>query len=181
MREKDIVVPRFLQWLHGERVSAIDLVLVYATAAVFGALALLFAWSRVAGLSWWRSIVLFLVAADVSGGIVANFCASTDRYYAARPGARWVFIFAHIVEPVVLFALFGGRLGWWMFLFIYAAAASSIANVLEEGRRQETLAAAFTALGLIITVPLGLETPFLAWFGPAYLVKLALAFAVRRT
>jgi hypothetical protein len=167
--------------IHGERATPFDIAAVYATGLIFGVIAVLFAWSRVAGLSWWRSLLLFVVAADVGAGVVAVLSSSTDRFYAERPGLRWIFIFAHIVHPAALFALFGGRLGWWAFLYAYTASAASIVNVVSERSRQEVLAGGLVAVGVLITLPLGLDMPFLAWFGPVYMLKLILAFAVRRT
>jgi len=181
MRGREIAIPRALWELHGERSTVFDLVLVYATAVAFGVVALVFAWSRVADLPWWKSLLLFLVAADASGGIVANFSPFTDRYYAERPGHRWVFIFIHVVGPALLYVLFDGRLAYWVFLYVYTVAAASLVNVVQDRSRQEVAAAALAALGIVILLPLGLDVPFLAWFAPVYVIKLVLAFAVRRT
>jgi hypothetical protein len=181
MREREIRIPRVLQILHGEKASPFDLVLTYSVGAAFGILALIFAWSRVDSLPWWKSLLLFLVAADVSGGVVANFTPGTDRYYAARPGLRWVFIFGHVIEPGILFLLFGGRPAYWGFLFVFTAAAATLVNIITGRTRQEVTAAALLVVGTVIALPIGLATPFLAWFGPVYMLKLILAFAVRRT
>jgi hypothetical protein len=180
MRENEILIPRALREFHGERATLFDLLLVYGTGVVFGVLALVFAWSRVAALPWWKSLLLFLAAADVSGGTVANFSAPTDRWYADRPGLRWGFIFVHVVHPALLYLIFGGPPAWWVFLYVYTVAAASLVNVIQERSRQEPAAAAFVVLGIVITLPLGLGTPFLAWFAPVYMIKLISAFAVRR-
>ncbi len=180
-RARQITVPRFLRELHGERTTLFDLLLVYATAAAFGTIAVVFARSRVADLPWWRALLLFVIAADTSGGVVAGFSASTNRYYAARPGLRWFVIFGNVISPAVLYAVFGGRLDWWIFVFVYTAAAACVVNVLSERGTQEVTAGALLALGVVITLPLGLSMPFLAWFAPLYMVKLITAFAVRRT
>jgi hypothetical protein len=181
MRENEILIPRALREIHGERATLFDLLLVYGTAAAFGVLALVFAWSRVADLPWWKSLLLFLVAADASGGAVANFSASTDRWYAERPGLRWGFIFIHVIHPAVLYLLFQGLPAYWIFLYAYTVAAASLVNVIQERSRQETAAAALLVLGIVTTLPLGLGTPFLAWFSPVYMIKLISAFAVRRS
>jgi hypothetical protein len=181
MRRTELAIPRAFWELHGKRSTVFDLLVVYGTAAAFGILALIFARSRVADLSWWKSALLFLVAADTSGGVVANFSAFTDRYYSERPGLRWAFIFVHALEPATLYFLFGGRLAYWAFLYLYTVAAASIVNVIQERNHQEIAAAALLALGIVILLPIGLEAPFLAWFGPVFMLKLILAFAVRRT
>ncbi len=174
-------VPRILHLLHGESATAFDLLLAYGVGAVFGVLALVFAWSRVEGLAWWKALLLFLVAADVSGGAVMCFAPGTDRYYASRAGLRWLFIFGHIVEPLLLFLLFGGRPGYWAFLYVYTVAAACLVNVMPDGGRQQATAVSLVVVGTVIALPIGLATPFLAWFGPVYMLKMILAFAVRRT
>jgi hypothetical protein len=181
MRGREITIPRAFWELHGERSTAFDLALVYGTAIAFGILALLFAQSRVTVLPWWKSVILFLVAADASGGIVANFSSGTDRYYTARPGHRWAFIFLHFIEPALLYLLFDGRLAYWTFLYVYTVAAASLVNVIRDRGRQEVTAAALVALGILILLPLSLDAPFLAWFAPIDMIKLICAFAVRRT
>jgi hypothetical protein len=181
MRDREIAIPRVLQELHGEKATVFDLSLVYATGLAFGVLALIFAFSRVEALPWWKALLLFVVAADLSGGVVASFTEGTDRWYAQRPGLRWAFIVLHVIQPALLFVLFGGRIAYWAFLYTYTAAAAVLVNILHERRRQESAAAALVAVGMVVFLPIGLATPFLAWFGPVYLVKLILAFAVRRT
>ncbi len=181
LRAREIAVPRALRELHGERTTLFDLLLVYITAAAFGVIAVVFARSRVDDFPWWKALLLFVMAADTSGGVVAGFSASTNRYYARRPGMRWFVIFGNVISPAVLYALFGGSIAWWIFVYVYTAAAASIVNVLTERGMQEVAAAAFLAVGVVITLPLGLAAPFLAWFAPLYMVKLILAFAVRRT
>jgi hypothetical protein len=181
MDERQIRIPRILHELHGEKADLLELALVYAIGAAFGVLALIFAWSRVNDLAWWKALLLFLVAADVSGGVVANFTPGTDRYYAARPRLRWVFIFIHIIEPAILFLLFDGRLAYWCFLYIFTVAGASLVNIIPDRARQEPVAAAVLVIGTVIVLPIGLATPFLAWFGPVYMLKLILAFAVRRS
>jgi hypothetical protein len=181
MRDRTVRIPRPLQELHGERSSVVDLLVVYAAGIVSGALALVFALSRMGGVPWWKAVLLFLVAADTCAGVVANFTASTDRYYARRPGLRWVFIFIHFVEPALLYVLFGGRLAYWCFLYVYTVASASVVNVLEGRARQDVVAAALVTIGIVANLPVSLDVPSLGWFGPVFMLKLILAFAVRRT
>jgi hypothetical protein len=180
MTERSFAIPRVLHPVHGENAPLFDLLATYATGVVFGALTLAFAFSRVQDLPWWKAVVLFLVAADLSGGVVSCFSRSTDSYYAERPRLRWLFIFVHIVEPALLYLMFDGRLAYWGFLYVYAAAAASVVNVLQSRERQEIAAAALVTLGVVIQLPISLQTPYLAWFGPVFMLKLVLAFAVRR-
>jgi hypothetical protein len=174
-------IPGFLRPIHGESATVFDVALVYVVGAVFGVLALVFAYSRVESLPLWKAAVLFVVAADVSGGATACFSAGMGAYYEARPVLRWAFIFMHFIEPGLLFLLFDGRLGYWLFLYVYTVASASLVTIMPGRARREGMAAALVVIGIVILLPIGLSTPFLAWFGPVYMLKLILGFGVRRT
>ncbi len=158
----------------------LDVLLVYAVGAVFGVLALVFAYSRVESLPAWKAVVLFMLAADVSGGTVAGFSSSTGEYYADRPGLKRAFIFLHFVEPGLLCLLFDGRIAYWAFLYGFTVAAASLVTIIREKSRQEAAAAALVVIGTVVLLPIALATPFLAWFGPIYMLKLILGFGVHR-
>lgn len=158
-----------------------DVLLVYIVGVVFGVLALLFAYTRVESLPLSKAAILFLLAADVSGGVVACFSAGVGAFYERRPGMRWGFIFIHCIEPGLLYLLFDGRLAYWLFLYAYTAAAASLVTIVPGRARREGAAAALVVIGIVILLPIGLSTPFLAWFGPVYMLKLILGFGVRRT
>ena len=181
MIDREIVIPGPLRPLHGETSTVFDLLLVYGVGVAAGILALVFAHSRVASMEWWKSLLLFLVAVDVCGGAVACFSPSTALYYEDRPRLRWIFIFIHFVEPAILFVLFDGRIAYWLFLYVFTVAAASLLNIIPDRRRRGVLAAGLVTLGIMILLPVGLATPFLVWFGPVYMIKLILAFAVRRS
>ena len=179
--DSEIRIPGFLRPIHGESAAVFDVVLVYVVGAVFGVLALVFAWSRVESLPLWKAAVLFVLAADVSGGAVACFSGGMGAYYETRPALRWGFIFSRFIEPGLLFLLFDGRLGYWLFLYVYTVAAASLVSIIPGRARREGAAAALVVIGIVIILPVGLSTPFLAWFGPVYMLKLILGFGVRRS
>jgi len=173
-------IPGLLRLVHGETPRLFDVLLVYAVGIAFGVVALVFAYSRVESLPAWKAVVLFLLAADVSGGTVAGFSSSTGAWYASRPGLKLGFIFVHFVEPGLLCLLFDGRLAYWAFLYGFTVAAASLVTVIREPSRQQPAAAALVVIGTVVLLPIGLATPFLAWFGPVYMLKLILGFGVRR-
>ena len=125
-------------------------------------------------------MILFVLAADASGGTMACFSTGMSGYYERRPGLRWGFIFIHVVEPGLLYLLFDGRLVYWLFLYVYTVASTSLVSVIPGRARQEGSAAALVVIGIVILLPLGLSTSFLAWFGPVYMLKLIMGFGVRR-
>jgi len=180
-RRRAVKVPRALRFIHGDSPTRLDVFLVYAVGLVFGILAVLFAYSRVASLPAWKAIILFVVAVDVSGGTVAAFSASAGAWYAERPGVKRAFPFLHVVDPALLCVLFDGRVAYWALVFAFTAGAASVVMLIRERSRQEPAAAALVALGTVILLPIGLAAPFLAWFAPIYLVKLVLGYPVNRS
>jgi hypothetical protein len=174
-------IPRILRLIHGKTASLFDVLLVYIVGAIFGVLALVFAYTRVESLPLWKAAILFVLAADVSGGAMACFSAGQGAYYESRPALRWGFIFIHFIEPGLLYLLFDGRLAYWIFLYAFTAAAASLVNIIPGRARRETAAVALLVIGIVILLPIGLSAPFLAWFGPVYMLKLILGFGVRRS
>jgi hypothetical protein len=177
---KDVRLAGPLRLIHGETAPLFDVLLVYAVGILFGVLALVFAFTRVEALPAWKAAILFVLAADVSGGAVAGFTSGTSAYYGSRPRFRQGFILLHVVEPGLLFLLFGGRLAYWIFLYAFTVAAASLVTLIPEKTRQQAAGAALVVIGIVILMPIGLSTPFLAWFGPVYMLKLILGFGVRR-
>ncbi len=178
--ESEVRIPGFLRPIHGKTATVFDVLLVYIVGAVFGVLALVFAYTRVESLPLWKAAILFVLAADVSGGTMACFSTGMSAYYENRPGLRWVFIFIHFIEPGLLYLLFDGRPAYWLFLYAYTAASACLVNIIPGRSRQEGSAAALVVIGIVILLPIGLSAPFLAWFGPVYMLKLILGFGVHR-
>jgi hypothetical protein len=181
LRGPAVRIPGFLRPIHGERPALLDVVMVYVAAVVFGILAVLLAYSRVASLPAWKALILFMIAADVSGGTVAGFSSATGEWYESRPGFKRAFPFVHILEPALLWVLFDGRIAYWAFLYGFTVAAASVVMLIRDRSRQAAAAAALVVVGTIIVLPIGLANPFLAWFAPIYMLKLILGFGVSRT
>jgi hypothetical protein len=172
-------IPAALRWVHGEQSTAFQVALVYGAAVVFGVLAAAVA-ARLQALPAWKAVILFVLAADASGGAVAGFTESTSAWYARRPAFKRAFIIAHVIQPAVLYLLFDARLGNWLLLYVFTAGAALLVDVIPGRERQEPLAAALAVLGIVIVLPLGLSAPSLAWFAPVYMVELIMGFGVTR-
>jgi hypothetical protein len=176
-----VKVPGPFRLIHGETATLFDVLLVYVVGLVFGLLALTFASTRVETLPIWKAALLFVIAADISGGATASFTVGTDAFYGSRPGLRWGFIFFHLLQPGLLFLLFGGKIVYWIFLCAFTIAAASMVNIMRGRARQQAAATALLLIGIVILLPIWLSIQFLAWFGPVYMLKLILGFAVCRT
>jgi hypothetical protein len=98
---KSIIIPKLLHELHGKQASVLSLVLVYATALFFGCLVSI----QIIPLALpaWKSILLFVIVADIAGGAIANFTTSTRQYYRENKRLQLPFLLLHILHPVLLF------------------------------------------------------------------------------
>jgi len=181
VKAPQVRVPAALRFIHGQSPTRVDVLLVYGVGIVSAALVVAFAYARVASLPAWKAVILAVLAADICGGTAAAFCASTGAWYAQRPAFKRAFPFLNFFQPALACILFDGRVAAWAFLYGFAAAAASVVMLVRGRSRQEPVAAGLSALGIVILLPIGLATPFLAWFAPAYLVKLILGFTIDRS
>jgi hypothetical protein len=173
-------IPGPLRLVHGETATLFDVLLVYTTAIAFGLLTIVFAFTRVEALHPWKAVLLFLLAADVSGGATAVFTEGTDAYYCVRPRLRWGFIFIHFFQPLLMLLLFDGKVAHWVFLYVFTVASASLVNSVPGRTHQQGVAVALFIIGIAILLPIALSSPLLAWFGPVYMLKLILGFSVHR-
>lgn len=162
---------------HGENPTRADYLITYGVALLGAAFAVLL------GGSGWRliqQIVVFVVAADVLGGVVANATRSTNTWYHQQP--RWVgavFILLHIIQPVVLVLVVD--LNNWQYaigLYVYMVISAFIVEALPGKDIQLPAAFGLTGIGIVIFTGIITTIPLLGWFAPAYLIKLVTAHAV---
>jgi hypothetical protein len=98
---KTLNIPKLLHELHGKQASVLSLVLVYSTALLFGCV-VSFQIIPLA-LPAWKSILLFVIVADIAGGAIANFTTSTRQYYRENKRLQLPFLLMHLLHPVLLF------------------------------------------------------------------------------
>ena len=177
---RTIRIPGFLHEIHGEEAPLFDVVAAWATALIAAGIVLLRPATRPAAIAWWEIAIATIIAADLAGGVVANFSPGTDRYYAARPRLRIVFLLLHVIQPTLMYFVVGGPPETWIVIPAYTIVAALIVNALPDDR-QIAVAGFFTALGIFVCFAWFVIAPPALWFGPIFLIKLVLGFAVRRT
>lgn len=177
---RSIRVPRFLRELHGEKASVFDLALTYLAAIGTAIVIVVRPGARPVASLWWEIALVAVIGADLAGGAVANFTVGTDRYYAARPKLRLVFLMLHVVHPTILYLIIGGPPEVWIAIPAFTLASALVVNSLPRAR-QATVAAVLSSAGIMICFSWFVIAPPALWFGPLFLVKLVLGFSVRRT
>jgi phage-related holin len=163
--------------LHGDNPTRTDYVLTYGVAVIGAIFAV-----ALGGRSWTliQQIVVFVIAVDVLGGVVANVTRSTSTWYHTRP--RWigiVFILLHIVQPVVL--ILAVDQGNWLYafgLYVYMVISAFIVEALPGKDVQLPTAYGLVTLGILLFSQLITTIPLLSWFAPAYLIKLVAAHTI---
>lgn len=181
-----IPIPRSLHEVFGEEQTITDMLLTLAFGfGLAGVLFILFP-EMWAGLPLWRSILVFLLVADIFSGAVANFTRGTNRYYAARAKLRLVFIASHIHLPVVAWLL-GLDLIWPLILWGYTIAGAFIVNTCTRGSnrqpdrqsdRQPFIGGIVLAAGIALAVLSG-ETPtYFLLITLLFMLKVIYSFSV---
>jgi len=129
-------------------------------------------------LSLWRSVIAYLLIADIFAGCVANFTRSTNNYYAARDKQRLVFIAIHMHILIVAWLL---GTGLWNSVVVwgYTIAGALVVNALKGSQFQMFVAGVLLALGISIIVLISAETPkYFLVISLLFMVKVLFAFAV---
>ena len=125
----------------------------------------------------WRVAVAAVLIGDIGAGCLSNFTASTNGFYAARPGLRWSFIAVHGHLVAVAWALswpLAPAIGLWA----WTIGSASVVNLLEGRPAQRFVAGALFATSLlstlVFTMPAAMQV-----VAALFTLKVAYAFAVR--
>lgn len=181
MFNKEVTIKNsFKEWL-GERPTRGDIYVVFGTALSATALLIAGYFDEISKLPIWKSLLFILVSFDIIGGAVANFTVSTDEYYTQNPKKRWLFFAEHIVHFSLFYLAIGGKIWFWILVFVYTMASAIIINLIQAKRVQELIAPAFVTVGCIIFYSFNLLIPLMSWFPAIFMIKIIIGFAVRRT
>ena len=173
---KKVSVPNFLHELHGKEAKVYDILLVY-TAALLSTICLLYlVWDL--PLKFYKFIVLGVLIADISGGVVSNFTKGTNDYYSESPKLRKVFISLHVVQPSLLVWIFPQDLSSIIIVSVYSLLTLIIVSSMRNTEKQRVLAVFFVLIGLLLTFVLIIHQPVVHIVLVLFLLKLTLAFAV---
>lgn len=165
-------------WLHdvlGERAQPVEVAMILAFGVAAG-WAIVHALAPTLDLPLWRWILAAAVVGDIAAGCIANFTASTNDFYAARPRNRWVFIAVH-VHPLLVAVVLGVPLRPAVFTWLATIGAATLVNVMSGRPQQRVVAAvALASVWLVVTSVRG-PGPLLAVDG-LFALKVIYAFAV---
>ena len=172
---KSIHIPKYLQELHGKQASVVSLVLVYTTALFFG-----FFISTIIqplDLAVWKSILLFIIVADIAGGAVANFTTSTRQYYRENKQLQIPFLLLHIIHPILLLLLLSDFQLLFVFMGVFTLVSVTIIKLLGHRKYSKIIALILFIFGTTITLLIPCSLDYLKIIPVLFFVKLILGFA----
>lgn len=162
--------------LHGEHPSVFEIALVYGVGTA-GAL-LIVVQNRT--LTAFQTLILFILALDVLGGVIANSTHSTNQWYHERPvQIRLLFVIVHFVHPLLAVLVIDP--GHWAFFactYLVMLVATFIVLLMPQAYPQRPTAFAFFLAGVLAVSYFAQPIAPLVWFAPAYLAKLIVCFSV---
>lgn len=178
--QKDkIKVHKFLHELFGYETTRFDLVAIVIASVSLASLTLLFKWNE--DFSIIKKAVLTILALDIGGGVVANFTAGTNNFYAESLRKRYLFIFFHLLQPSILVWIFPSELVAILGVMLFTLACSIIVLRLKSPNNQRIVAVTLLLLSLILSALLNYTDPLAQVIMQFFSIKLILAFSVNWT
>jgi hypothetical protein len=178
MERKMVRIPRVFIELLGEEQRSVDLFIVGAFTLVMTVALGGLASSLLFSLVWWKIVLILLLIADISGGVVANFTRGTNDFYADRPRLRIIFLLIH-VQPLVIAWFINQNILPVLAVWGYTILAGFIVNAFAHHPSQPIVGVLLLSVGWLLLAFLAGSLPFLmtAVLG-LFMLKLIYAFAV---
>lgn len=180
MGDKEIMIPAFLHEIHGEKNTWFNLIMTYgggliAASAVF----IIYANSAMA-LPNWKLVIMAIICADIGAGVIANFTKGTSRYYNGKKRSQAIFILSHFIHPAIFLFVTQLYSAATIFLVLFIIISTFFINYISGREKQGVIAALCITIGISLIFILDFTNPLLLWFFPLFMIKLFLAFGIRR-
>lgn len=172
-----IKMPSYLHDVLGESQTIGEILAIALFGIGFSTLLFLVFPEMTQSLPLWRSIIAYLLIADIFAGCIANFTRSTNNYYAARHKQRLVFIAIHVHILIVAWLL---ETELWnaMIVWGFTITGAFTVNALKGNQFQTFVAGVLLTVGIsIITLSVDAPKYFLV-ISLLFMVKVLFAFAV---
>lgn len=178
MQYKKIKVPKYLHELHGENPDIITFIGTYLASLISGILAIIFTFHL--GLPIWKTILLFVLYADIAGGVISNFSSSTKEYYRTNKSLRIPFIFMHLIHPVIFILLFPDFAHYFIYVGLFTIIACLILTIITKIEIKLTTSLFLLLLGISFAFSFKVPVNFLFSFAPIFMTKLIIGFSIDR-
>lgn len=182
MFKKEITIPKFLHDLHGETSTIPEIALTYLGGLISVAALFAISLQSETDIVWWKFVLLMLTGADIGAGVIANFTRGTNKFYSGheKKKQRINFILLHILHPAVFLFAINTFSAPSLLLIIFVLAGTFVVNAVKETEFQRVIAAFLVLCGISLLVLQPVSHQLLWWFFPLYMIKLFMAFGIRR-
>ena len=174
---KSLRIPSYLHEVLGERQSVASVLTITGFAALMTAALLLRYPALHEDVAVWRSVLALLLIYDICAGCIANFTASTNRYYAERPRLRLIFIAVH-VHLVLVALLLGTSLSAALWAWGYTVVCAFVVNAAARGGRQVLTGGLLLAAGLGWMPMIYAAEPHMLIVSLLFMLKVVYSFGV---
>ena len=132
------------------------------------------------GLPVWKSILLFILYADIAGGVISNFSTSTKDYYRTNESLRLPFILLHLIHPALFILIFPDYTDYFIYVGLFTILACLILSRINQIEIQITTALFLFLLGTSFSFCFKIPVNFLFSFAPLFMTKLIIGFSIDR-
>lgn len=176
MKNKKIKVPVYLHELHGEFPDIFTLIVTYLAGIISGILAMILTHNL--ALPVWKSILLFVLYADIAGGVISNFSSSTKNYYRSNKNLRISFILMHLIHPAIFILLFPDFAYYFIFVGLFSIISCLLLTIIIKNEIKITTALLLLLIGISLSFCFRVPVNFLFSFAPIFMIKLVIGFSV---
>jgi hypothetical protein len=175
---KKIKVPKFLYVLHGKETNIAELILIYGIAVITPVITYFSTRTTLPELPWWKTLLLFIILADLAGGLVANITYAATAFYEKKQWRKVVFIFLHIIHPAAIWFLTREYFPFLVFCAVVAVLFSFLTAFAFRQPRQQF--AGFIGISLAVAFGFIMFTvsPYYRVASIFYMIKLIYSFSV---
>jgi len=124
----------------------------------------------------WKTVVAYILIADVLAGCIANFSFGTNEFYSKRPKNRLIFISIHI-HILAIAWLLSEPMNTALIVWGFTIASAFLINALKGKSIQGFIAANLMCYGILLLIYLSLPVWFLM-VSMFFMIKVLFSFSV---
>ncbi len=166
----------------GPGATKAEIILQFTLAGLFGIGIVAYSFCAKFGWTWWQYLIGFLIAMDMSGGILTNATSSAKRWYH-REGVgfktHFGFVLIHLLQIVIIsWAFMDFDIAYILITYGYLVGGSLI--ILQTKHYlQRPVALFLVAVGFVISLYALGAAPGVEWFAPMLFLKIMVSHLLK--
>ncbi len=173
---------KFLHEIHGSSTTLFDVIITYSGGFLAIISIYILYLQNHLDISILKLILLLIISGDVGAGVVANSTKGTNSYYSGdvKSKSRLVFILLHFLHPAIFLYALNCLSIKTIGLVLFVIVSTLLINAIKNKEKQKVIPSFCTLLGIGTVLIIGISNPLLLWFFPLFMIKLFIAFGIRR-